>query len=76
VINNVHSTDPPKDNLEAMRLAVLCLEEARENGISNDELEAACGEDLIKCLFDAQVAVADANIGRLMDGGDDSKNKK
>jgi hypothetical protein len=71
--NNVHSVAHPEDDTEATRLATRCLEAAQEHGITASELEQACGQDLVKCMCDAQVAVADAAIGKLMDDGDDLK---
>jgi hypothetical protein len=69
----VHAVAHPKDNTEAMRLAMRCLKDAEKHGISKSELEVACGQDLVKCMCDAQVAVADAEIGGMVEGGDDLK---
>jgi hypothetical protein len=71
--SNVHSVAHPESNMEATRLAMRCLEAAKEQGITASELEQACGQDLVKCMCDAQVAVADAAIGKLMDDGGDLK---
>lgn len=73
VDKNVHAVAHPKDNTEAMRLALHCLEAAEEHGISKSELEEAAGEDLVKCMCDAQVAVADADTDRFVKDGDDVK---
>jgi hypothetical protein len=49
------------------------LEDAKQQGITKADLEQASGQDLVKCMCDAQVAVADADIGELMDEGDSVK---
>ena len=73
VDKNVHAVAHPKDNTEAMRLASRCLEAAEAHGITKSELEEAAGEDLVKCMCDAQVAVADAYTGGLVEDGDGSE---
>jgi hypothetical protein len=65
---NVRAVVHPSDNTEAARLATRCLEAAEKLGITKAELEEACGQDLVTCMCDAQVAVADAHIGKLMEG--------
>jgi hypothetical protein len=52
----------PQDNTEAKRLVKRCVEAAAEQGITKAELEQACGQDLVKCMCDAQVAVTDADV--------------
>jgi hypothetical protein len=71
VNENVHAVAHPKDNTEAMHLASRCLEAAEAHGITKSELEEAAGEDLVKCMCDAQVAVADAYTGGSAEDGDD-----
>ena len=73
VNENVHAVAHPKDNTEAMHLASRCLEAAEAHGITKSELEEAAGEDLVKCMCDAHVAVADAYAGGLVEDGDDLK---
>jgi hypothetical protein len=73
VNENVHAVAHPKDNTEAMQLASRCLEAAEAHGITKFQLEEAAGEDLVKCMCDAQVAVADAYTGGLVEDGDDLK---
>jgi hypothetical protein len=73
VDKNVHAVAHPTDNTEAMRLALRCVEAAEEHGITKSELEEAAGEDLVKCMCDAQVAVADADMDGLVEGGGDLK---
>jgi hypothetical protein len=63
VIKNVHSVAHPKNTIEAKLLAKRCVEAAEKQGISKAELEQACNQDLVKCMCDAQIAVADAEIG-------------
>jgi hypothetical protein len=59
---NVHAVAHPQDDTEAKRLVKRCLEAAAEQGITKAELEQACGQDLVKCMCDAQVAVTDAHV--------------
>ena len=73
VDRNVHAVAHPTDNTEAMRLALRCVQAAEEHGITKSELEEAAGEDLVKCMCDAQVAVADAVTDGLDEEGDDLK---
>ncbi|HEY7748104.1 MAG TPA: hypothetical protein VH933_05455 [Aestuariivirgaceae bacterium] len=73
VVENVHSLSHSPDNIQAKRLAKRCLEDAKQQGITKADLEQASGQDLVKCMCDAQVAVADADIGELMDEGDSVK---
>jgi DNA-binding transcriptional regulator YhcF (GntR family) len=61
VAENVHAIAHPQDNTEANRLVKRCVEAAVEQGITKAELEQACGQDLVKCMCDAQVAVTDAD---------------
>ncbi|MDP9137419.1 MAG: hypothetical protein M3N38_04490 [Pseudomonadota bacterium] len=70
VIQHVHSVAHPQNNMEAKRLADLCVAEAERQGISKTELEQCCRQDLVKTMCDAQVAVADVEIGGFDD--DDS----
>jgi hypothetical protein len=63
VARNVHSVAPPRNDIEAKRLARLCVEDAEKRGITRTELEQSCGQDLVKCMRDAQVAVADCDLG-------------
>lgn len=69
---NVHSVAHPESDAEATRLAMRCLQAAEACGITAIELEQACGQGLVKCMCDAQVAVADAAIGKLMDDSETS----
>ena len=73
VVENVHSVAHPKDSTEARRLAQRCVEDAEKQGITRSELEQAGKQDLVKCMCDAQVAVADVEIGGLDEDGDDLK---
>jgi hypothetical protein len=70
VAEHVHAVAHPQDNTEAKRLVKRCLEAAAEQGITKAELKQACGQDLVKCMCDAQVAVTDAEIGELMENDD------
>jgi hypothetical protein len=55
---NVPDTPKP-DRSTAERLANRCIEEAKAQGITKSELEAAAEEDLVDCIMDAQEATAD-----------------
>jgi ferredoxin len=57
IIQHVHTTVPAEDREGAMQLALKCLQDAEQQGITRHEVEAAAGEDLVKCLVDAQKAV-------------------
>jgi hypothetical protein len=70
VIENVHDAVHPRSNAGAMRLALCCLEAAKEQGFSREELEEACGEDLVACMLDAQIATADVTTGNLTENDD------
>jgi hypothetical protein len=64
LIENVHSTAAVEDLWEAKQLALRCMEAAENEGITRSDLEKAAGEDLVKCMLDAQVAIADAGSDR------------
>jgi hypothetical protein len=68
VAENVHAVTHPQDDTEAKRLVKRCVEAAAEQGITKAELEQACGQELVKCMCDAQVAVTDAD--RVMENDD------
>ncbi len=69
VHENVHSTVPVDDKFEAMQLALRCLKDADNEGITRAELEAAAGQDLVQSMLDAQKASADARIGDILGKG-------
>jgi hypothetical protein len=69
VLENVHATSPADDRLEAMRLALRCLRDAEQHGITRVELEGAAGQDLVQSMLDAQKASADARIGDILGKG-------
>jgi hypothetical protein len=70
VMKNIHDAVPPAGQAGAMHLAKLCLEAAKDQGLTQADLEAAAGEDLVACMMDAQVATADAKIGDMIEGAD------
>jgi hypothetical protein len=67
ICKNVHGIDPPQNDLKAKRLVKQCIEDAAEQGISESELETACGQNLLACMCDAQAAVAEVRPSELMD---------
>ena len=69
VLENVHSTVPADNKLEAMQLALRCLKEAQQQGITRAELEKAAGQDLVQSMLDAQKVSAEARIGDIMGKG-------
>jgi hypothetical protein len=70
VTDHVHDAICPEDNTDALHLARCCLEAAKCQGLTKADLEAACGEDLVTCMLDAQVAAADAKMSDLIEGAD------
>jgi hypothetical protein len=69
VLENVHTTVPVDNRLEAMQLALRCLKDAERHGITRAELEAAAGQDLVHSMLDAQKASAEARIGDILGKG-------
>ncbi len=64
---NLHSLADRQNISEAKKLAKRCLHAAKVHGISKADLECACGQGLIICMCDAQSAVADASVSKLME---------
>jgi hypothetical protein len=69
VLENVHATSPADNRLEATQLALRCLKDAAQHGISRAQLEEAAGQDLVQSMLDAQKASADARIGDILGKG-------
>ena len=67
ISENVRSMAHPQSDAAAKQLARRCVIAAEQQGISKADLEKACGQGLIACMCDAQAAVADASISKLMD---------
>jgi hypothetical protein len=69
VLEHVHSTEPDDGPREATQLALRCVKDAEQQGISRAQLEAAAGQDLVQSIMDAQKASADARIGEILGKG-------
>ena len=67
IAENVRSLAHPQNDAAAKQLASRCVIAAEQQGISKADLEKACGQGLVTCMCDAQAAVADARISKLMD---------
>lgn len=67
IYENLQSIADPQNISEAKKLAKRCLDAAKVHGISKADLEYACGQGLITCMCDAQSAVADASVTKLME---------
>jgi hypothetical protein len=66
VTQNVPENACPDKN-SATQLAVRCIEDAKEKGITKAQLEEAAGEDLVDCMMDAQLAGAESKLDDLFE---------
>jgi hypothetical protein len=69
VLEHVHNTEPVDDKLGATQLALRCVKDAEEQGITRAQLETAAGQDLVQTMMDAQKASAEARIGEILGKG-------
>ena len=67
ISENARSMAHPQSDAAAKQLARRCVIAAEQEGISKADLEKACGQGLVTCMCDAQTAVADASLSKLMD---------